>query len=40
MLAFHTMNTKRRRDDDSDSDDDRYLKVRLPRSWFLRTPNS
>lgn len=28
MLAFHTMNTKRRRDDDSDSEDDRYLKVR------------
>lgn len=29
MLAFHTMHTKRQRDDDSDSDDDRYLKVRV-----------
>lgn len=32
MLAFQTMNTKRRRDDDSDSEDDRYLKVRVLRS--------
>ncbi|KAL5378825.1 hypothetical protein DPSP01_008865 [Paraphaeosphaeria sporulosa] len=34
MLAFHTMNTKRRRDDDSDSDDDRYLKKSRP--WNIQ----
>ncbi|KAL5423298.1 hypothetical protein PMIN05_012405 [Paraphaeosphaeria minitans] len=34
MLAFHTMNTKRRRDDDSDSDDDRDVKKSRP--WNLQ----
>lgn len=40
MLASHTMNTKRRRDDDSDSDDDRYLKVRLSNTWTIQTTNT
>jgi hypothetical protein len=40
MLAFHTMNTKRRREDDSDSDDDRYLKVRDSDTGANQTANN
>lgn len=39
MLAFHTMHTKRQRDDDSDSEDDRYLKVRVSHTQEKQTIN-